>query len=83
MIDGMWEDFEFGGKAWRRLPRGPYEAQVCADGESRAYRITHRATGAVVLYGVSSLSAERTERFLEAALGVIAARLTAEIPVQR
>lgn len=79
----MWEDFEFGGKAWRRLARGPYEAQVCADGDSRAYRILHRQSGAVALYGVSSLSAERTERFLEAALGVISARATAEIPVTR
>lgn len=80
-----WEAFDFGGRAWRRRVIGDFEAQVSSEDSpatgSRQYRVVQRAGGSVVMYGVSTLSKERTERMLEAAISVLGARRTSEIPV--
>jgi hypothetical protein len=79
-----WEDFDFGGRAWRRRIVGGYEAQVSGDDSpatgTRKYRVIQVAGNNLVMYGVTTLSQERTERMLEAAISVLGARKTTDIP---
>lgn len=75
-----WEAFERDGASWLRRTAGFFVAEFRVDGGTRPYSIIETPTKFILLEGTSSLSVLRTCRVLEAALGVVSARRTSEVP---